>query len=81
MSMNNRVHIFPGSKGIAGIISEKPFACPKGIALWIQYRACDPDGFILPPEFTEGVFDENMAVYFDHRATCEDCNEISCGSR
>jgi hypothetical protein len=29
---------------------EEPFACPIGVALWLEYRKRNPDALAVPPE-------------------------------
>ncbi|NYF91567.1 hypothetical protein HDF08_003686 [Edaphobacter lichenicola] len=51
-------------------------ACPIGLALWEEYRRRNAHGVAVPPECPEDHPDQELAPYFDHVSTCENCNEI-----
>ena len=55
---------------------EEPFACPIGIAVWLEYRRRNPNAPKVPPEDLKNYTDPRMAAYVAHVNSCDDCNEV-----
>jgi hypothetical protein len=56
--------------------TEKPFACPVGMALWSEYRRRNPNGFTLPPIDGVGMKDSELLPYLQHTWRCSDCKSV-----
>jgi hypothetical protein len=55
---------------------EKPFACPIGVSLWLEYRRRNPNGLNLPPEDLMDCTDLELMTYVAHVDSCDDCNDV-----
>jgi hypothetical protein len=55
---------------------EEPFACPIGVALWLEYRRRNPDGLKVPPADLMDCTDPELMAFAYHFETCDDCNEV-----
>ena len=58
-------------------MNDELFACPRGIALWQEYRSRHPDGLKVPPADLTKRTDPELMPYAEHVDCCDDCNEIS----
>jgi hypothetical protein len=55
---------------------EEPFACPIGIALWLEYRRRNPNAPNISPEDLKDYTDPRMAAYVAHVNSYENCNDV-----
>jgi hypothetical protein len=62
-------HVYESSGG-------DPFACPNGLALWLEYRERNPDGLTIPPTDGRGIRDPELLPFLKHTDRCKDCNEV-----
>jgi hypothetical protein len=55
---------------------DEPFACPVGVALWLEYRRRNPNGLTRPPLDGQEITNPELLPYVQHVGGCDDCAEV-----